>query len=124
MLKKPRPELEFHEFSSKPLQELLELAPPSFVSAKPFRQLEYVYDHVGQLGCQTILIESHYIDRHYIEDHSIFYSKNFVSTPNYCRRLHFFSQSQSKIEAGIEAIIDQGRSEGKSAYKRACDQFS
>lgn len=124
MSKKPRPELEFHKWSSKPLHELLGLQPPPFVAIKPFRQLEYIRDHVATLGCKTIVLESHYIDRHYIEDHSIFYSKDFVWTPNFCRRLHFFTQDEAEVRKHVEAIIKAGRSQGKSAYKRACDEFS
>jgi hypothetical protein len=69
-------DLSFHNCSTESLAELLGLVAPPFGEPKdPFRQIEYIYSHVKSLGCRTILLESHYIDRDYIEDYSLFYSK-------------------------------------------------
>jgi len=118
-------ELVFWEFSDKPLHQRLELvAPPFGEPTDPFRQLNYIQSHVAELGCKTILLEQHYIDRHYIEDHSIFYSKNYRHLPNYCRRLHFFNLEPSAVKKRFEEIITAGKLEGISPYKREGALFS
>ncbi len=58
----------------------------------PPLQLTYLGRYLTQLGCQTIVIESHYIDRDYIDDVALFYSRSLRAYPNYCYRLHFFAQ--------------------------------
>jgi hypothetical protein len=56
-------------------------------------QLTYLGRYLTQLGCHTVVIESHYIDRDYIDDVALFYSRSLRAYPNYCYRLHFFTQS-------------------------------
>jgi hypothetical protein len=111
---RPLSSIEYIEFNSKPLIDILHLTPPPLLPAEPFRQLLYIEEHVRKLGCQTVLLEPHYIDRHYIEDHSILYSKNFLSLPNYCKRLHFFSLNSTQIQAKLKAILDLGACRFKS----------
>ena len=117
-------ELKFSDFASQPLEELLSLQPPPFIPSEPFQQLQYIYDYVGQLGCKTIILEPHYIDRHYIEDHSVLYSRNFTSPENYCRRLHFFSTSETELKSEINKLLSEARRNSIAEYKKACADLS
>jgi len=54
-------------------------------------QIGYLTEYVRQLGCRTLVVESHYIDRDYIDDVALFYSRSLRGYPNYCQRFHFFS---------------------------------
>lgn len=123
-----RPEIpsgiKYLDFSPIVLTETLGLSRPPFLPSDPFRQLNFIHDHVDALGCKTIILEPHYIDRHYIEDHSIFYSRNFTPLRNYCQRLHFFNMTKSQVKKKITSIVKIGRAKGRSAYKRACAKFS
>lgn len=53
-------------------------------------QLGYLGDYLQALGCRTLVIESHYIDRDWIDDLSLFYSRSLRSYSNACQRLHYF----------------------------------
>ncbi len=86
-----RQQVQFFSLDSSDLQTLLELSPPPFALNGVYRQLKYVERYARDLGCQSLLIEEHYIDRDYMEDHSVFYSKNLHPYPNSCRRIHFFA---------------------------------
>lgn len=121
---RPSSSIEYIEFDSKPLVDVLHLTPPPLLPAEPFTQLSYIEEHVRKLGCQTVLLEPHYIDRHYMEDHSILYSKNFLSLPNYCKRLHFFSLNATEIRAKLKAILEVAKTKGRKAYMEACINFS
>jgi hypothetical protein len=59
----------------------------------PSVQLRYLGLYLEQLGCKTIVIEAHYIDRDFIDDLAFFYARSLRGYPNYCQRLHFFSSS-------------------------------
>jgi hypothetical protein len=119
-----RQAIEFYAFASKTLAELLELEVPPFARTKmPFRQLQYVEDYVKALDCATVVVERHYIDRDHIEDHGAFYSRNFISYPNYCSRLHFFSLEVADLKQRMRAAVEVGGS-GPTAYKGACEALS
>lgn len=47
--------------------------------------------YLGKLGCQSIIIEEHYVDSDYIKDDALFYARSLRAYPNYCKRVHFFS---------------------------------
>src|ERR1700674_2200586 len=64
----------------------------------PATQITYLGEYLVQLGCQTVVVESHYVDRDYISDVAAFYSRSLRAYQNYCYRLHFFKES-----------FDQGR---------------
>src|SRR5712692_7866353 len=59
----------------------------------PPLQLTYLGRYLTQLGCRTVVIEHHYIDRDYIDDVALFYSRSLRAYPNYCYRLHFFKET-------------------------------
>ena len=65
-------------------------APPGMVeNVWPPDQLTYLSDYLRQIGCATVLIEDHYVDRDYVEDMAIFYARSlraYRSRPvNWCR---------------------------------------
>jgi hypothetical protein len=60
-------------------------------SVWPPRQVLYLGLYLGNLGCKTIIKESHYIDRDYILDLSAFYARSLRNYPNFCSRFHFLS---------------------------------
>ena len=57
----------------------------------PPLQLQYLDHYLKTLGCQTVVVEDHYIDRDYVHDLSVFHARSLRSYPNYCHRFHFFS---------------------------------
>src|SRR5262245_44241428 len=59
----------------------------------PPTQVTYIGAYLQRLGCKTVVIERHYIDRDYIHDHALLYSRSLRAYPNYCYRLHFFHES-------------------------------
>ena len=73
---------------------LLFPAPPGMVvDVWPLVQVTYLSTYLEQIGCATVLIEDHYVDRDYVEDMAIFYSRSLRAYPPYCRRMHFFRES-------------------------------
>jgi hypothetical protein len=58
----------------------------------PTAQINYLGFYLRRLGCKAVLIEGHYIDRDFVDDVALFYSRSLRGYPNYCQRLHFFSE--------------------------------
>jgi hypothetical protein len=58
----------------------------------PPTQIDYLGFYLDRLGCKTVVIEGHYVDRDFVDDVALFYSRSLRGYPNYCQRLHFFSQ--------------------------------
>lgn len=52
---------------------------------------QYLAGYLRELGVQSFVVESHYVDRHYLADYSAYYSRSFDAPPAHCRRAHFFS---------------------------------
>ena len=77
--------LEFPEDFGKLLPQ------PSGLPDWPTDQISYLGLYLKNLGCKSIIRESHYIDRDFILDHSVFYSRSLRDYPNYCTRMHFFA---------------------------------
>ncbi len=80
----------------EPLKPLAELVPKPVLSvAEPWPpyQLTYLDFYLGKLGCKTMALESHYIDRDFISDHAALYSRCLRSYPNHCQRVHFFKNA-------------------------------
>lgn len=67
------------------------LRPDGFVDDWPPDQVAYIKQYLKKLGCKSIVLESHYIDRDFIFDFSAFYARSFRNYDNHCRRAHFFS---------------------------------
>lgn len=69
-------------------------------------QVSYLFEYLNNIGSQTIVIESDYIDKAYLEDFSEYYIKCFKKYQREVNRLHFFSCNFSKDE--INKILAQG----------------
>ena len=73
--------------------------PPGLVTAEwPPVQVKYLNEYLARLGCQTMVVENHYIDRDFMGDVALFYSRSLRGYPNSCRRLHFFASGFGKKE--------------------------
>lgn len=59
----------------------------------PPTQITYLGAYLRQLGCKSIVMEAHYVDRDYISDVALFYSRSLRGYPNFCQRLHFFGET-------------------------------
>lgn len=56
----------------------------------PPPQTEYLRVYLKEMGCQTVVVEHHYVDRVFMHDNAIFYARNLRSYPNFTKRMHFF----------------------------------
>ncbi len=63
----------------------------------PPPQTDYLRAYLKELGCKTVVIERHYIDRVFMHDNAIFYARNLRSYPNYTSRLHFFTSEFQSV---------------------------
>jgi len=101
----PRQEVSFVNFGNRSLADVLALSVPPFTSREEaHRQLEYVEGYVRDLGCQSLVVEGHYIDRDHMEDHSVFYSKSLQPYANACRRVHFFSCQPAVLRRELKRL--------------------
>src|ERR1041385_6830429 len=116
--------LQFLDFPSKALEEVLAITPPPFIPTNPFSQLQYIHRYARDLHCRSIVLESHYIDRHFIEDYGVLYSRSFASPENYCKRLHFFSIESTEVKNRIEALLSDARELGKREFRHRCAELS
>jgi len=124
----PRQEIRFQAIEGVSLASILQLPDPHFVSrADAHRQLDYIDGYVRHqaLGCKSVIVEEHYIDRDYIEDYSVFYSKCLTSYANFCRRVHFFSLLPNELKKELRRLRHlRSQSEQNSEYMNACNMFS
>ena len=63
--------------------------PPDFW---PPLQVEYLHFYLKEIGCQTVVVENHYIDRVFMHDDMVYYVRSLRSYPNFTKRIHFFKQ--------------------------------
>jgi hypothetical protein len=82
----------------------------------PPLQLQYLDVYLKALGCQTLVIEDHYVDRDYVHDSSVFHGRSLRSYPNYCHRVHFFRAGFDRArwsalirDASSGAVLDSRR---------------
>lgn len=69
-------------------------APRGLIESEwPPTQVTYLGAYLSKLGCKSVLIERHYVDRDYISDVALFYSRSLRAYPNFCQRLHFFRET-------------------------------
>ena len=115
----------FYQFETQPLDKILEINPPPLaIGRDPLRQLKYIEHYVKKLECQTVLVEAEYIDRDYIEDHSIFYSRNRQSLPNYCTRVHFFrGLTEEELRNHLEELVG-ACAKDSIGHSQRCAAFS
>ncbi len=57
----------------------------------PPRQAQYLKVYLEEIGCKTVIVEHHYIDRVFMHDNAIYYARSLRSYPNHTKRLHFFA---------------------------------
>jgi hypothetical protein len=76
------------------------------------RQTEFIYNYLSDLGAETILLESEYVDRDYLEDYARYYVKCFNRYGERCARIHFF-----KNKFDHSNFIDYLNKNDKNAYK-------
>ena len=55
-------------------------------------QAEYLQVYLKEIGCQTVVVENHYIDRVFMHDAMVYYVRSLRSYPNFTKRVHFFKQ--------------------------------
>lgn len=123
----PKQDIRFLPLAGDRLESLLGLEPPPQRSAKSaFKQLRYVEAYVRdpEIGCSTVAIEKHYIDRDYMEDHSVFFSRNLLPLPNFCTRIHFFRGNHQEVEAKLADVVARGEGKSRDEYVRLCRTFS
>ena len=113
------------ELGTEDLPTLLKLTnPPFLLHGEALRQLLYIDSYVRKLGCQSVLVESHYIDRHYMEDYSVFYSRNLYPFENFCRRLHFFTCRGEEVLARLRELRNRARTLTRTEYRAKSEEFS
>src|SRR3954471_18494869 len=89
-------------------------------------QLTYLGSYLSQLGCKTVVIEDHYVDREYIDDVALFYSRSLRAYPNYCYRLHFFADTfdEGRWRSLVTETDGGRRREGAGSLQRSYLGFS
>lgn len=100
--------------------------PLSRTKTDPLKQLRYLGWYLADpvMGCRSVVIEDHYIDRDHMEDHAVFYSRTLYPYPNYCRRAHFFRAPVAEVQAAIGKLQDALHSTELHTFKGLCRQFS
>ena len=120
--------VDFVSLSRDPLSVLLNLRRTNWVSlyGPPFRQLGYIEDYLRhrEIGCQSLVIENHYIDRDHMHDHSAFYSTSLHPYGNSCQRVHFFKAKSSDVRTTFEKLLKIGTTGDVSGLEAASHQFS
>ncbi len=81
----------------------------------PPTQVTYLGVYLSSLGCKSVVSESHYIDRDYIHDMALFYSRSLRCYPNFCQRLHFFTEDFD-LEAWKRMVTDTGNYDEKTQF--------
>ena len=66
--------------------------PPISFGSWPPTQAEYLDVYLRRIGCQTALIENHYVDQAFMHDDAAYYVRSLRSYPNFTQRVHFFSK--------------------------------
>ena len=124
--RKPRPPVQhvgFHEFDHARLSNLINWEGTALSAEVPL-QLMQISEHLRDIGCRSVAIERHYVDRDYMEEHATFYSKSLYSYPNYCSRAHFFRGEQKEIERSLAALATEACADGAELYHGKCSAFS
>src|SRR5580704_5146146 len=86
-------------------------APPGrLVDDWPPQQAKYLRVYLNEIGCKTVVIEQHYVDRVFMQDEAVYYVRNLRNYPNYTRRLHFFTE-QFDLDKWKAMIARAGRGE-------------
>ena len=87
----PRPEIQVLNADADWLRAYPRPAKISYDYWPPV-QVQYLDVYLKQYGCQTVVIEKHYVDHAFMQDEAIYYVRSLRSYPNYTERLHFFTR--------------------------------
>ena len=88
------PPLKIDVLSAGTAFQTLYVRPPGISPNRwPPPQAEYLQVYLKEIGCQTVIVENHYIDRVFMHDDAIYYVRSLRSYPNFTKRLHFFKQA-------------------------------
>ena len=79
-------------------------------------QVQYLDVYLKQYGCQTVVIEKHYIDHAFMHDDAIYYVRSLRSYPNFSERLHFFTRNFD--EKWWREIVDKAGREQHSEIQK------
>jgi hypothetical protein len=92
----------------------------------PPLQLTYLGRYLAQLDCKSVVVEDHYVDRDYIGDVALFYSRSLRAYPNYCYRLHFFTEQfdEQRWRSLVTETEAAKRKEGLRLLQRSYLGFS
>lgn len=101
-------------------QTLTNLVKESFGSEFPEiynkKQIDYIWRYMRDLGCQTVLLESEYIDHDYLEDYTRYYVRGFNNAGYKCARLHFFSYDFD--HENIDGMLQSGNTQEHESLRR------
>ena len=88
------PSREIHALSVETAFQKLYARPPG-IQRDPWKlpQVEYLEVYLKKIGCQTVIMESHYIDHAFMHDDAVYYVRSLRSYPNFTKRLHFFKKT-------------------------------
>ena len=59
----------------------------------PPQQTKYLQVYLSEIGCQTLVVEHHYVDRVFMHDGVVYYARSLRSYPNFTKRVHFFGRA-------------------------------
>jgi hypothetical protein len=81
-------------------------------------QVDYIFRYLTDLGAESVLLESEYVDRDYLDDYSKFYARQFSNRGHMCARLHFFAcpVSHALIEA---TVLGKAKKEEQKAVEKS-----
>lgn len=87
-------------------------------------QVGYLGRYLAGLGAQSLVVESHYVDRHYSEEYAAYYSRSLLQRSSACARVHAFAVAIDDAEfdrrlttaARSEANAEAVREELQQAY--------
>lgn len=89
----PYPSLTIDVASLGDAFKTLYVRPPGCSQDWPPYQVKYLQVYLNEIGCQTVIVENHYIDHVFMQDDVVYYVRSLRSYPNYTKRAHFFSKS-------------------------------
>ena len=116
------PSLEIHVLSAETEFQTLYVHPPGIAPQHwPPLQAQYLQVYLREIGCQTVIVENHYIDHVFMHDDAVYYVRSLRSYPNFTKRLHFFKEPFDRT--GWRQMIDgAGRGEHSTVqdYLQAC----
>jgi hypothetical protein len=101
--------------------------PPGLITDRwPPLQVEYLRVYLEEIGCKTVVVEHHYIDRVFMHDNAVFYVRNLRSYPNFTTRLHFFADefNQDMWRAMITRAANGAHAEIQATLQKNYRGFS